>query len=379
MSLTKHFANFSFSNGIFLLTVSGVTCKFIESIFTAYRNFSSKNKFDSRCNHFAIIGDSFADILVGPLQALPQWGQDILSEKPFEIMAGGSALNTAVQMSALKGLVFPSQGNKKGASFDKFKNTQITLHTGIAADYFGTLLLSRLHQTGVKASLSKLQKGDNTGACLVLTGASDRAFVTHRGVVSTLCLDRLNKDELLQAGHVHIAGYYNCPGLWCGLVELLQEVKARGNTVSLCPQWDAHEIWGGLDELYPFLDLLILNEVEAQNISKCMDPTEASSFFLSKGVKIVVITLGQNGSLAAVKYSGKDIVYRQPCKKIKEVVDTTGAGDAFSAGFLYSWKLAGSLPLALEIGSICAACVVAKFGASVTPTSAEMIKLWEQS
>lgn len=61
----------------------------------------------------------------------------------------------------------------------------------------------------------------------------------------------------------YTAGFYNCPALANDLPQLLVEARARGATCSLGPQWDASEIWGGLEGLYPLLDVFLPNEVIA--------------------------------------------------------------------------------------------------------------------
>lgn len=57
------------------------------------------------------------------------------------------------------------------------------------------------------------------------------------------------------------AGFYNCPALAKDLPALLAEAREGGATCSLGPQWDASEEWGGLESLYPSLDVFIPNEV----------------------------------------------------------------------------------------------------------------------
>ncbi|CAN0427640.1 unnamed protein product, partial [Laminaria digitata] len=103
------------------------------------------------------------------------------------------------------------------------------------------------------------------GACVVLSGRADRSFVTHRGSTAEFCREDIDVPRLLDSSHVHVAGFYNCPALVKDLPGLLAEARARGATCSLGPQWDASEEWGGLNELYPFLDVFMPNEVKCAN------------------------------------------------------------------------------------------------------------------
>mmetsp|Transcript_7928 Transcript_7928/g.10449 ORF Transcript_7928/g.10449 Transcript_7928/m.10449 type:complete len:372 (-) Transcript_7928:122-1237(-) len=359
--------------GLFVIAAGSLTFKLV-SCFLSPRKPRSLSSATEGTLRISVVGDAFADILVGPIDKLPEWGQDTLVKNPIEIMAGGCALNTAVQMAALQGLPWRCHSN---GVLVRPPSVDFTFHSSIGADSFGSILLSRLFQAGVKPSLPKVQKGKASGACLVLTGAKDRAFVTYQGPVEELTLEELDREQLISSSHVHIGGFYNCYGLHSGLSELLAEIQSAGGTTSLTPQWDASEKWAGLDGLYPSIDVLIMNEDEAEHISKHRNHHEAISYFLQKGVKVVVVTLGKDGSMAGIKHHGKEIIYKGTSKKVEKLVDTTGAGDAFCAGFLFGWKVTGNISDALELGAACGACCVSKFGASVAPTHGELLSLLE--
>ncbi|CAM9657105.1 unnamed protein product [Ectocarpus sp. 12 AP-2014] len=139
------------------------------------------------------------------------------------------------------------------------------------------------------------------------------------------------------------------------------------------------------------------NEDEALNISGCDDVAEAASFFLDRGVGLVVVTRGGGGAFAASRRhggggtaGGRGSVrikggggggaaggggddgggeggfqrsWEQKCVPV-EVVDTTGAGDAFSAGFLHVWVGGGDVQAALRWGCALGTAVVTRVGAS---------------
>lgn len=85
----------------------------------------------------AILGDSFCDILAG-VDRLPAWGADVVIKRPLQMMAGGSALNTAVQLSNLTQLFPPA------------RPLSVALHSVIGHDSFGAFLRTSLRGTRVR-------------------------------------------------------------------------------------------------------------------------------------------------------------------------------------------------------------------------------------
>jgi len=180
--------------------------------------------------------------------------------------------------------------------------------------------------------------------------------------------------------HIHIAGYYNIEGFWDGkLKKVLNSVRTRRSesnssngcsshsttTMSLVPQFDASNKWDGqILDLLSCIDFLVLSESEAFNISRSNTSTPAAlegrtdceattkldrepstnsqtlqsfaSFFNEKGLSrlFIIVTMGDRG--AAVLRGGK-ILFTNPASKVDVVVDPTGAGDAFAAGFIYGY------------------------------------------
>lgn len=211
----------------------------------------------------SIIGDSFCDIMVTNLEKLPSWGADVLSNSPFEILAGGSALNSAIQLSNLINLYDEEL-------LDKNIVMDVKLHTIIGDDNYGTILKNATAKHHVKLFSPTIENG-SSGVCLCLCGHEDRAFITHRGVSSIFSLKHLNLEELYSSSHVHIAGFYNYPNLWNHLPNLLKNLQSQGITTSLSPQFDASEEWKYVQDSLPFIDIFLPNEVEAKEIAKNMN------------------------------------------------------------------------------------------------------------
>lgn len=123
-------------------------------------------------------------------------------------------------------------------------------------------------------------------------------------------------------------------------VEVIKSLSRRGR-VSVDVQGYLREVrgvkveatdWKEKEEAYPYIDILKANEHEMEVLTGSKDPEEAAHILAGKGVKEVVLTLGSEGSLI---FSDGN-AYRIPAFQPREVVDATGCGDTYMAGYLYS-------------------------------------------
>jgi sugar/nucleoside kinase (ribokinase family) len=155
----------------------------------------------------------------------------------------------------------------------------------------------------------------------------DRAFLTHRaGKAQPATLDAaLDWDE---ARHLHIAEYATLHEI----PDLVTRAKARGLTVSLDPSWDSSLIHEkNLLETCKGIDLFLPNMEEASAITGSADPLVAIRK-LRQSFPHVALKGGADGAWLLADTE----VLHAPAEAV-DVVDTTGAGDAFNAGFLHAW------------------------------------------
>ncbi len=218
----------------------------------------------------SIIGDAFADIVVSGIGALPEWGGDALASQPIAMAAGGSALNTSLQFGHLVRL-FPVIVQAPPI---------IVMHTALGDDQFGRFLREQVDSTPLVELSTAAASSAKTGVCICLSGAQDRAFITHRGAVAAFSIAQLDRARILQSRIVHVAGFYNCPGLWPDMPALLRD--CQGAFIALSPQHDASGEWGHLEGVFPSLDLFISNEAEAIAISRRPNVAEAARFLVEK-------------------------------------------------------------------------------------------------
>jgi len=260
-----------------------------------------------------------------------------------EIYPGGSAANFAVALAVL-GLKVYFVGR-------------------VGNDEYGEYLLKAYSKRGVIVDYVKVVKGV-TGRVIVFVEIEEgkRAMVALRGVNHTL--NPRDLDEVLErAKHVHLSSVKTQISL-----EVFKQAKDRGLTTSYDP--------GGLvvkerniGSVLSYVDVIFLNEKEA-NI---LEERGVGPATLLNSSNIVVIKRGREGAIAYTD-SKK---FSCPGFKVK-VVDTTGAGDVFDAGFIYSWIKGAPIPECIRVGNGLAALKITKKGAQSLPCKEEILKFFEK-
>jgi sugar/nucleoside kinase (ribokinase family) len=221
----------------------------------------------------------------------------------------------------------------------------------VGDDALGQLQLKALGRRGVDVSTVVVDRSLSTGLTVILSRGDDRAILTFVGAIDALDAGVIDLQLLRSTRHVHVSSFYLQSKLRDKLEPLLMAAREGGASVSLDPNWDPDETWdGGLTALLPRLDYLFVNEQEARLIGRGDEALDAARGLASKG-PTVVVKLGSSGGLLV---SGPETV-RAPALP-RAVVDTTGAGDSFDAGFLYGvlagWDPARCLELACACGSL---------------------------
>lgn len=204
----------------------------------------------------------------------------------------------------------------------------------VGADAFGARTRELLESAGVDTE-AVLITSEPTGVSVILSAPDDRAILTLTGALAGL-----TADEVLAAAegvtHVHVASYFLVPGLARELPGVLAALRARGVTTSLDTNWDPAEQWAGVADCLPHVDVLLPNASEAVALTRALggspaDAVEAARELAAYGPMVVV----KDGAEGGFAVTGDELV-RAPGLTL-EVVDTTGAGDSFDAGFLAAW------------------------------------------
>lgn len=250
------------------------------------------------------------------------------------------------------------------ASWLAFNKTPSYLVVRIGDDSAGQTLITELETYGVEHS-SRVIPNMNSGVVIVIVGREgERTMFPDSGANSGLGLSDL--PDLSQFSAVYLSAYslINTQSR-TGVLEIIDAIKAAGLRIILDPATVGVLIEVGVSaasEWLDFIDTIILNEEESHFLTGKENPVEAAAKLLER-VNTVVIKRGSNGALGQAR--GGQLI--QVEAKRTTVVNTTGAGDAFAAGFISIWADNGPLIDALESGADLAAECVALVGARPLP------------
>jgi sugar/nucleoside kinase (ribokinase family) len=235
-------------------------------------------------------------------------------------------------------------------------------------DVFGRYMLDEMQQRGIDVGNVIVVQGGSTGLSIILNRGTDRAILTHPGLMSALKAEDISDSLLRQAHHLHVASYFLQKDLQPSLPLLFERARSLGLTTSLDTNYDPTGQWVGFDQLLAVTDVLLPNKTEACSLTREED-VDVAATRLSERVETLAIKLGADGALG-MRRGEKTRVPSIPV----EVVDTVGAGDSFDAGFLYGYLQGWSLEKSLRAGTVCGALSTQKAGGtSAQPTLSEML------
>jgi sugar/nucleoside kinase (ribokinase family) len=246
---------------------------------------------------------------------------------------------------------------------------QVALIGVCGDDIFGHFMLDEMQKRGVDVSNVIVRQNGETGLSVILDRASDRAILTHSGLISALRASDISDTLLRRARHLHVASYFLQTNLQRDLPDLFRRARLFGLTTSLDTNYDPSEKWTGFDELLSVTTVFLPNEKEATSLSGESDVDAAAERLRSK-VELLGIKLGAKGALGVMENE-----HAKVSSMPVDVVDTVGAGDSFDAGFLYGYLNHWSLEKSLRLGCICGALSTQRSGGTEgQPTLAESLK-----
>lgn len=231
----------------------------------------------------------------------------------------------------------------------------------IGADHWGKLMLDNMKQEGVDtSSVAVVEHEQSSFSVILLSEHGERTILSHKGMdrhLHDITFDRekMARSTAIYLNHIHEDS--------CEIQDDIVAALARTPQAHLTWNPGGCQIEEGLHGknnrlLLPHTDLLLLNKEEALAFTNTTDVLAALRMLKASGTGIVAISDGPNGSLA----TDGDTVWHCPAISC-DVVDSTGAGDAFGTGMTWAILTGRDLPTALRAGTINATSVVGAYGA----------------
>lgn len=299
-----------------------------------------------------VIGAAIIDVLAGPVDEsiFEKGSQPVNSTR---LAFGGDALNEAVVLSQL--------------------GAKVELISKVGNDEAGKRVLDFLQEKQVDVTKVKIEEGLDTGINIVLvTPEGERMFLTNPNG----SLRKLSEEDVMEqlddaADIVCMASMFVSPLLDIPAMErIFRKIKSKPGRILVADMTTAKnsESIADIACLLKYIDYLIPNETEAARLTGEADAYRNAELFIEHGVSCVVIKRGKKGCLIRTKNQQIEI----PAYANATLVDTTGAGDSFAAGFL--WGLKNGMPLeeCARFGCAVASCTVERLGANTAIESAEL-------
>lgn len=291
-----------------------------------------------------IIGAAIIDILAGPV-----------SEKVFEIGSmpmqetlmsfGGDALNESVALSRM--------------------GKQVELISKVGNDEAGRRVLDYIKENNISTDKITMEDGLTTGMNIVLVDdKGERHFLTNpQG-----SLRKLSKEDILpyideMADIVSFASIFVSPVLDIDAMEcVFREIKSKPGRILAVDMTKAKngERIEDLKKILCYVDYIFPNQEEIALLTGETDPYMNARLLVESGVSCAVVKCGKKGCIVQTK----DVLYEIPAYSVEKVVDTTGAGDCFAAGFIYALSEGMSLPECGRFACAVASCAIEHVGAT---------------
>jgi sugar/nucleoside kinase (ribokinase family) len=231
----------------------------------------------------------------------------------------------------------------------------------VGADEHGAYVLEELKKRNIDTRFCRVDPEVETGLTLALNWGGDRALVTFLGSIGDFSLKDFDLGIVQSAKHIHVGSFFLQSKLREDLPVIFAEARRRGIGTSLDAGWDDSGNWDyGIYSVLPYTDIFLPNEAEALEITKAPSVDKAAA----KLAEFCEITVVKRGALGACCVSGSDSFSVAGMDDVP-VADTTGAGDAFNAGFVYAYRRGLSPGECLEYGNACGSlCVMTPGGAN---------------
>jgi len=250
---------------------------------------------------------------------------------------------------------------------------RLGLQTGLIAkvglDSFGRMIVDELMSEGVDISGVRISTTLPTGFSIVVRDSEGKILIYgFKGASEDLSIKDVDKELLRDTRYVHIASLRPDTTL-----EILKSLEAGNKPIV---SWDPGRVLAlsGLSKLEPIIslvDIVSVNKREIYYITGESDYIKAAEKLRRLGPKIIIVKRGSEGVYVVSDSAAVDI----PAFPPERVVDTTGAGDAFIAGFYSALKRGYDLEESVKYAALVASIKVGRLGSHEVPKHEEVIKV----
>jgi len=281
------------------------------------------------------------NLIKGSMSLIEEETAQKLSHLDLEkITSGGSAGNTIAALAQL--------------------GVDSALIGKVATDHFGKKFITEIEKTGASFVNENFSKNVSASSFILITPDAQRTMCTFLGCASEIDESDINEKHFEDASILYLEGY-----LWDGD----DTIKALKKAISLAKKNNV-KIAFSLSDLFCVarhkedflqliendLDILFANENEAAELSAKKDLPN----FFSKNKKLIIVITKSDKGCEVYTHNDRFIIAAQ---KVDKLIDTTGAGDVFAAGFLYGLVNDFDLKKSASFGNILASKIIQKFGA----------------
>lgn len=258
-------------------------------------------------------------------------------------ICGGSAANTVAGIASLGGTpVFIGK---------------------VADDDLGRAFAGDMRKSGVAFESRPLESGLPSARCFVMVSPdAERTMNTYLGACGSLTDSDIDESVVAQTELVYLEGYlWDKESAKSAMMKAIKLAKKHGIPCaftlsdSFCVKRHRADF---LSLIQNGAKIIFANEEEIKSLYQT-NSVESAVSSIQRDMDLAVITLGAKGAMAVSKTEIVSVDAIKPAK----VVDTTGAGDMFAAGFLYGYTRKNDLKTCLEIGAIAASEIISHFGA----------------
>ncbi len=288
-----------------------------------------------------VIGCVQADVLTSPVTDLPPAGGTLLTDR-VSVRVGGAGANSALALAET--------------------GMEVRLIGCVGDDQLGRWMREELLPAGLADELLIADAGSSGLTVALESPQRDRTFLTYLGVNADWSAEMIPRDAL-DTENLLLCDYFVAPRLQGDVAQnLLATTRARGGRTFFDTAWDP----GGFDvatraqvgDVLRFVDVFLPNEAEACALAG-VHPSAARAAArhlqkLSGGW--IVVKLGARGCVA----SGPDRMELEIPAPVVEIVDSTGAGDAFNAGLIHALSDGAEWPEALTAATRFASAIIAR-------------------